>query len=111
MDSKEIDRAMRDRLPVVYEGHRYERISEYISWYGESGKRQLSVVLINRNYSVRAPADKVNLAEGQREGALGYKVNLAEGQREGALGYKVNLAEGQREGALGYKVELAEGEA
>jgi len=63
MDSKAIDRAMRDRLPVMYEGRRYERISEYISWYTENKQHRLSVVLIERNGSTRVPADKVELAE------------------------------------------------
>lgn len=63
MDSKTIDRAMRDRLPVMYEGRRYERISEYISWYTENKQHRLSVVLIERNGSTRVPADKVALVE------------------------------------------------
>ena len=63
MDSKTIDRAMRDRLPVMYEGRRYERISEYISWYTENKQHRLSVVLIKRNGSTRVPADKVALVE------------------------------------------------
>ena len=62
MDSQQIDRAMRDRLPVVYEGHRYDRIIEYVSWYDESRKRRLSVVLIQGRGLQRVPADKVQLA-------------------------------------------------
>lgn len=62
MDSQQIDRAMRDRLPVVYEGHRYDRIIEYVSWYDESRKRRLSVVLIQGRGLHRVPADKVQLA-------------------------------------------------
>ena len=63
MDSKMVDRAMRDRLPVIYDGRQYERISEYISWYNDKKQHCLSVVLIDKNYSVRVPAAKVELAE------------------------------------------------
>lgn len=63
MDSAQIDAAMRDRLPVVYDGVRYDRIREYISWYDEKKKRRLSVVLLARNCTVRVPANKVELAE------------------------------------------------
>ena len=62
MDSQQIDRAMRDRLPVVYEGRMYDRIIEYVSWYDESRKRHLSVVLIQGRCLHRVPADKVQLA-------------------------------------------------
>lgn len=61
MDSKQIDRAMRLRLPVVYEGVRYERIREYISWYDTSGNHRLSVVLQNGNLCIRVLAEKVQL--------------------------------------------------
>lgn len=60
MDSKQIDRAMRDKLPVVYEGVRFDYIQEYVMWY-LSGKRMLSVGLVVGNSLVRAPADKVEL--------------------------------------------------
>ena len=63
MDSKQIDVAMRDRLPVVCDGTRYDRILEYISFYDNNTKRRLSVVLLARNCTVRVPADKVTLAE------------------------------------------------
>ena len=59
MNSAEIDAAMRSRKPVVYEGRRYDRISEYISWYDERGKRQLSVTLLDGRTSYRVPAEKV----------------------------------------------------
>lgn len=64
MDSKQIDAAMRRRLPVVYDGIQYDRIAEYIMWYDQSGRRKLSVTLVRQNYSMRVPADKVELAEG-----------------------------------------------
>ena len=63
MDSKQIDRAMRERLPVVCDGIRYERIIEYVSWYDDNGKRHLSAVLLANNWTNRVPAHKVNLAE------------------------------------------------
>ena len=63
MDSKEIDRAMRLRLPVVCDGVRYDRIQEYVSWYDDTGKRRLSCGIVRQNYIMRVPADKVELAE------------------------------------------------
>lgn len=59
MDSKQIHKAMRDRLPVVYDGTRYDRIAEYVAWYDGNKKLQLSVVLISGNSSTRVLADKV----------------------------------------------------
>lgn len=64
MDSKAIDEAMKRRLPVKYEGRRYDRILEYISFYDNNRKRRLSVVLLEGNSSCRVPADKVELWEG-----------------------------------------------
>ena len=64
MDSKEIDRAMRDRLPVVYDGKRFEYIKDYISWYDDNRRRRLSVLLIDsKHHAYRVPADKVELAD------------------------------------------------
>lgn len=63
MDSKEIDAAMRARVPVMYEGMRYDRIIEYVSWYDNNNKRHLSAVLMLGRHSYRVPADKVELAE------------------------------------------------
>lgn len=65
MDSKQIDAAMRDRLPVVCDGKRYDRIQEYISWYDDTRNRRLSVVLLLGRNSCRVPADKVELAENE----------------------------------------------
>lgn len=60
MDSKQIDAAMRNQTPVMYDGKRYERIIEFISWYDSRRKRQLSAVLLaDGNYTVRVPAEKV----------------------------------------------------
>lgn len=61
MDSAAIDAAMRDRAPVVYDGRRFDRIHEYISWYDGTGKRRLSVGLLQGRTSYRVPADKVEL--------------------------------------------------
>ena len=63
MDSKEIHDAMRDRLPVVCDGRRYDRIAEFVSWYGEDRRHRLSVVLMEGRNSIRVSADKVELAE------------------------------------------------
>ena len=63
MDSKQIDNAMRHRLPVMCDGRRYDRIGEYVMWYDRQGKRQLSVGLIRNNCIVRVPADKVSPVE------------------------------------------------
>lgn len=63
MDSKTIDRAMRERLPVVYEGRRYSRIHRYISWYDDQGKRRLSVELLEGRTAYTVPADKVELLQ------------------------------------------------
>lgn len=62
MDSKQIDTAMRNRTPVMYDGKRYVRILEYVMWYDAQGKRKLSVVLLaDGNYSVRVPAEKAEV--------------------------------------------------
>lgn len=66
MDSKQIDDAMRMRLPVVYDGRRYDRILEYVSSYDNTGQRRLSVVLLQGRSSYRVLASKVELAEEKR---------------------------------------------
>lgn len=63
MDSREIDHAMRYRLPVMYEGKRYDRIAEYISFYDEHGKRHLSAVLLQGRTAYRVSAEKVKEVE------------------------------------------------
>lgn len=63
MDSKAIDAAMRRRLPVRYNGERYDRILEYVLWYDNGGKRRLSLVLLQGRTSYRVPAEKVELLE------------------------------------------------
>lgn len=59
MDSAQIDAAMRSREPVIYDGKRYDRIFEYISWYDNNGNRRLSVNLLQGRTSYRVPADRV----------------------------------------------------
>lgn len=63
MDSTQIHTAMREQLPVIYDGKRYDRIIEYISWYDANKKRRLSAVLLLGRSSYRVPAEKVELAE------------------------------------------------
>lgn len=63
MDSAQIDAAMREQLPVIYDGQRYDRIIEYISWYDTNKKRRLSAVLLRDRTSYRVPAEKVELVE------------------------------------------------
>ena len=61
LDSKAIHELMRDRKPVTYNGIQYERIGEYVSWYDDFGKHQLSVTLIKDNYTIRVRADRISL--------------------------------------------------
>lgn len=63
MDSKAIDAAMKRRLPVRYNGERYDRILEYVLWYDNDGKRRLSLVLLQGRSSYRVPAEKVEILE------------------------------------------------
>ena len=59
MTSKQIDDAMRQQLPVKYEGKRYDRILECISRYDDQCRRTLSVGLLQGNSIFRVPAEKV----------------------------------------------------
>lgn len=52
---------MKHRLPVVYDGKRYDRILEFVSSYDENGNRRLSVGLLQGRTLHRVPADKVEL--------------------------------------------------
>lgn len=61
MDNKQVDHAMKHRLPVVYDGKRYDRILEFVSSYDENGNRRLSVGLLQGRTLHRVPADKVEL--------------------------------------------------
>lgn len=61
MDSKKIDEAMRQKLPIKYNGEKYDRIIEYISRYDDSCRRMLSVGLLKGTSLFRVPADKVEV--------------------------------------------------
>ena len=63
MDSKQIDTAMREKTPVTCDGMRYKRIIDFISWYDNTGKHRLSVVMLEMNgrNTVRVPAERVEL--------------------------------------------------
>ena len=63
MDSTQIHAAMRKRLPVQYDGRKYDRILEYISWYDDQNKHHLSAVLLIGRNSVRVPAESVETME------------------------------------------------
>jgi hypothetical protein len=63
MDSREVDEAMRKRVPVMYEGEKYDRILEYVSSYDDNGSRRLSVGLLQGRNFYRVLASKVTLAE------------------------------------------------
>ena len=63
MDSVQIDAAMRDRRPVIYNGQRYDRIIEYVSFYDNNRKHRLSVTLMQGRTSYRVPADKVEVVK------------------------------------------------
>lgn len=59
MDSREVDDAMRRRVPVMYEGEKYDRILEYVSSYDDNGSRRLSVGLLRGRDIYRVLASKV----------------------------------------------------
>ena len=61
MDSKTIHELMQSRKPVSYDGIRYDRIAEYVSWYDDRGCHHLSVNLVRDNHMMRVPADKISL--------------------------------------------------
>lgn len=63
MNSRQIDEAMRKRLPVQCGGIRYDRILEYVSWYDNEKKHHLSAVLLSGRNAVRVPAEKVEPME------------------------------------------------
>lgn len=65
MDSAEIIEAQMKRLPVIYNGIEYLRISKYILWFDDKGERRLSVELLDKNGGcvVQAPADRISIKE------------------------------------------------
>lgn len=66
MTSTEIKKAMQQEKPVIYNGIEYACIREYI--YDWKGKLSVSLLDKNRNTLVRAPVDKVALAERSKDG-------------------------------------------
>lgn len=68
MNSKQIDEAMKNHTPVFYNGVKYRRILEYISWYDDSGNHKLSVVLLpmQDNCTVRVLAEQVTEERGDK---------------------------------------------
>lgn len=53
-DIQIVDHAIRDKIPITYQGHRYIA-KEMIIWYDQEKKRQCSLVLTdNKNGSIRA---------------------------------------------------------
>lgn len=68
MNSKDIIEAAEQKKPVIYEGAVYPRILEYILWFDDAGVRNYSVTLLDKNggTKVRAPANKISLAEVSR---------------------------------------------
>lgn len=66
MESKQIDEAMRRRLPVTYDGRLYDRIKEYVLSYDDNGRRFLSVGVLEGRVLYRVPASKVELAEEEK---------------------------------------------
>ena len=61
MTSTEIKKAMQYEKPVIYDDIEYACIREYI--YDWRGKLSLSLLDKNRHTLVRAPAEKVELAD------------------------------------------------
>ena len=66
MTSTEVKHAMQQQKPVICNGIEYACIREYI--YDWKGKLSVSLLDKNRNTLVRAPVDKVVLAERSKDG-------------------------------------------
>ena len=64
--NERIFEAMKNRLPVVFRGIRYERILDYIFWYDNTGALRQSVVLLENRTSVRALVSEVEVAEPEK---------------------------------------------
>ena len=75
MDSKEIDIAMRNRIPVIYEDVKYDYIEEYTSKW-KDGKRLLSAGLRLGRSLYRVPADKVQPLRGEQ--GLNVEIEITE---------------------------------
>lgn len=63
-DSAKIIEAARKKLPVIYNGIEYKRITKYIYWFSEHDEG-LSVELLDKNGGcvVQAPADRITIKE------------------------------------------------
>lgn len=63
-DSEKIIKAARIKLPVIYNGIEYKRITKYIFWFSER-EEGLSVELLDKNGGcvVQAPADRITIKE------------------------------------------------
>lgn len=64
MDSKQLHSLMKLRRSVSYDGQKYDRIVELVSWYDINNQHHLSAVLLSGRNTVRVPADKVEAVEG-----------------------------------------------
>lgn len=64
-EPKELIEAMRQKLPVMYNGAEYMRITKYILWFDDRGEKKLSAELLDKNGGsvVQVPADRVTLKE------------------------------------------------
>lgn len=61
--NEQLFEAMRTRQPVMHKGIQYERILDYIFWYGSNGVLRQSVELLDKRSSVRVLVDEVSLLE------------------------------------------------
>ena len=59
--NEELLEAMRVQQPVVHRGVQYERILDYIFWYDSRGVLRQSVVLLEKNTTVRVLAEEVEV--------------------------------------------------
>lgn len=64
-DSAAIIEAMQKKLPVIYDGVEYKRITKYILWFDDRGEKRLSAELLDKNGGsvVQAPADRITIKE------------------------------------------------
>ena len=64
---EELLEAMRVQQPVVHRGVQYERILDYIFWYDSRGVLRQSVVLLEKNTTVRVLAEEVEVYDDNME--------------------------------------------
>ena len=65
--NEELLEAMREQQPVVHRGVQYERILDYIFWYDSKGVLRQSVVLLEKNTTVRVLAEEVEVYDDNME--------------------------------------------